>query len=92
MIVTHKKNYTNGDTTGVLQVGWASWDKDRYQSRSIKWAYPDKSGKVSRGAPEIPFDILLDMVMYAADQGELDALPEQTKAAYKKLGARIEQE
>jgi hypothetical protein len=90
MIVTNKKDYSHGDNHGALQVGWASWDKDQYKARSIKWAYPDKSGKTSRGAPEIPFDILLDMVIYAAEQGELDAHPELTKAALEKLKSRVE--
>lgn len=88
MIITSRKDYRDG----ALQVGWASWDKDKYTERSIKYAYPDKSGKTSRGAPEIPFDILLDMVIYAADQGELDAFPDLVKEAYKKLEAGIEPE
>ena len=74
MIPTYVIPYQNGDTKGELRIGWASWDSGNYRSRSIKWAYQDKSGKISRGSPEIPFDILLDMVVLAAAQGELDAV------------------
>ena len=76
--------YRDGD----LRIGWASWDDGSCRARSIKWAYRDKSGKISRGSPEIPFDILLDMVGFAADQGELDGLPE-LKAAADRLSARL---
>ena len=34
--------------------------------------YPDTSGKVSRGCPELPFDILVDMCVLASDQKELE--------------------
>ena len=91
MIPTYKKPYKDGD----LQIGWASWDKDRdtgkhrYQHRSIKYSYPSKNGYISRGAPEIPFDISLDMVALAATQGELDGYPVEVKAAYEALGAVI---
>ena len=85
MIPTLILPYKNGD----LRIGWASWDHGDYKARSIKWAYKDKSGKISRGAPEIPFDILVDMVTFAADQGELDRLPE-LKTAHAKLTARLQ--
>ncbi|MFA6124544.1 hypothetical protein [Sphingomonas sp.] len=41
-------------------------------ARSIKYAYPDASGKISRGSPELPFDILVDMLVLAGDQKEID--------------------
>jgi hypothetical protein len=67
MTPTFKKNYRNGD----LRIGWASWDDGAFQSRSIKYAYPDASGKISRGCPELPFDILVDMVILAQQMGEI---------------------
>ncbi|MGD0109593.1 MAG: hypothetical protein ABSC06_37040 [Rhodopila sp.] len=69
MIPTHVTPYGDGD----LRIGWASWDDGSYQSRSIKYAYRDASGKISRGCPELPFDILVDMVIHAHKQGELSA-------------------
>lgn len=69
MITTHKVPYRNGE----LRIGWASWDDGTMTSRSIKYAYPDASGKISRGSPELPFDILIDMLVLAADQREIDA-------------------
>jgi len=70
MIPTHTEPYQDGETVGELRVGWASWDEG-FQSRSIKWAYPDKSGKISRGCPELPFEVLVDMVIAAKRLGEL---------------------
>ena len=89
MIPTYKKPYRDGD----LQIGWASWDKDQatrkhqYKYRSIKYSYPSKNGCVSRGAPEIPFDIVLDIVVLAADEGELKNYSKEVKAAHEALGA-----
>jgi len=70
MIPTYKIPYRDGE----LRIGWASWDDGSYTARSIKYAYPDASGKISRGSPELPFDILIDMCMLAADQKELKDL------------------
>lgn len=70
MIPTYKIPYRDGE----LRIGWASWDDGSYTARSIKYAYPDGSGKISRGSPEIPFDILADMCLLAAEQKELDDL------------------
>lgn len=81
MIVTFRTPYREGD----LRVGWASWDDGGLTARSIKYAYPDKAGKISRGAPELPFDILTDMVLLAYKQGELS--PEdiaRLKAVFQK--------
>lgn len=78
MITTHKIPYRNGE----LRIGWSSWDDGSLTSRSIKYAYPDASGKISRGSPELPFDVLVDMLVLAADQREIDAaLPSVGAAA-----------
>lgn len=69
MIPTHIIPYRDGE----LRIGWASWDDGDFKNRSIKYAYPDKSGKISRGAPELPFDVLIDMLFLAYNQGELDS-------------------
>ncbi len=73
VIPTFKKPYQHGDTRGELRIGWASWDENQYEARSIKWAYRDRDGKISRGCPEIPLDMLADLVILAQEQGELDA-------------------
>ncbi len=67
MITTYKVPYRDGE----LRIGWASWDNGKYESRSIKYAYRDSSGKISRGSPELSFDVLVDMFLLADDQGEL---------------------
>ena len=67
MIPTHIVPYRDGE----LRIGWASWDDGKYEARSIKYAYPDSSGKISRGSPELSFDVLVDMLLLAAEQREL---------------------
>ena len=56
---------------GDLRIGIASWDAGDFKSRSIKYAYRDQSGKVSRGCPELPFDVLVEMTIVALKQKEL---------------------
>jgi hypothetical protein len=68
MIPTHIEQY-NDDAE--LRIGWSSWDKGAFKERSIKLAYRDASGKISRGCPEVRFDVLVDMVILARRQGEL---------------------
>ena len=67
MVPTFSQAYGLGD----LRIGIASWDKGDFKSRSIKYAYRDKSGKVSRGCPELPFEVLVEMVIVALKQKEL---------------------
>ncbi len=68
MIWDHKIHYRDGE----LRVGVASWDDGSRTERSIKYAYRDKTGKISRGAPELPFYLLADMLKFAIEQNELD--------------------
>ena len=67
MIPITKKIYKHGE----IRIGWASWDKGEYKSKSIKWAYKNRSNKISRGAPEVPFDVLIEMVMFSLKEGAL---------------------
>lgn len=100
MIPTHVIPYRDGE----LRIGWASWDDGSFTARSIKYAYKDASGKISRGSPEIPFDILMDMIDLAVTQGELkphmpsvkqrpkvvtEATKEELVAERKALAARL---
>ena len=85
MIPTYVEKY--GDKAGEeLRIGWASWDDDEFQHRSIKYVYRDTSGKISRGFPELPFDVLVDMVIVALKQGELstEAIEEIRQAIAKR--------
>jgi hypothetical protein len=54
-------------TEGEIRVGWASWDKGDYNSGSVKWAYNDQAGKISRGSPEVPIDVLYAMVKFVKE-------------------------
>jgi hypothetical protein len=67
MVPTFSQPFGAGD----LRIGIASWDKGDFKSRSIKYAYRDRSGKVSRGCPELPFDVLVEMMIVALKQKEL---------------------
>lgn len=78
MITTHKIPFREHDE---LRIGWASWDDGTYKHRSIKFAYRDSSGKISRGSPEVPFDVLVAMVRLAAEQNELDDFMPKTAIA-----------
>jgi len=72
MIPIMKKDYEDEDgIAGEIRIGWASWDEGQYKAKSIKWAYKDKTGKISRGSPEVPFDVLVEMVLFALKNGEL---------------------
>ena len=63
MITLRKKDYEDRwGTKGEIRCGISSWDDGANESSSVKWAYPDKNGKISRGAPEVPIDVLLEMV------------------------------
>ena len=78
--IWHKDYEDEGGTKGEIRIGWASWDEG-HNNKSIKWAYPDSSGKISRGSPEVPFDVLVEMVKYAMEKGELTK--EQIKSLNK---------
>lgn len=41
---------------GQINIGWASWDDGSKTSVSIKYAYPDSRGRISRGSPEIALE------------------------------------
>lgn len=64
--------YNTGEENGEeIRIGWASWDKDEYAHKSIKYVYRDASGKISRGCPELPFNVLVDLVLVAKRHGAL---------------------
>ena len=67
---------------GELRIGWASWDKNKYKVESIKWAYQDKRGHIARSSPEVPFDVLVGMVIFALEE---DRLSKEDIAKIKKL-------
>jgi len=70
-------------TEGEVRIGWASWDKGDHKSASVKWAYPDTNGKVSRGSPEVPIDVLVEMVKQVIAHESF--FPEGDREAVQKL-------
>jgi hypothetical protein len=51
-----------------LRIGIASWDDGSGTSFSIKFAWPDKNGKVSRGG-EFPIEALAQSFSFAVRKG-----------------------
>lgn len=49
-------------TEGEIRCGISSWDDGGNESSSVKWAYPDRNGRVSIRSPEVPIDVLFEMV------------------------------
>ena len=70
-------------TEGEIRVGWASWDSGDHQSGSVKWAYEDKTGKISRGSPEVPIDVLVAMAKMVIKHESF--FPEKDKDAIMEL-------
>ncbi|RDY70850.1 hypothetical protein DXT76_10725, partial [Halobacillus trueperi] len=60
---------------GELRIGWSSWNE---KEQSVKWAYPDKRGSTSIRSPEVPLDILVELLVFALDEGIL-SLEQQHK-------------
>lgn len=77
-------------TEGEIRLGYSSWDEDRVSS-SIKWAYRDRSGKISRGAPEVPIDVLFELVDFTIKNK--DALSKDDERIVdgflSKIGAKV---
>lgn len=55
---------------GQINIGWSSWDEGRKTEVSIKYAYPDSRGRVSRGSPEIALDVFLTMREFFLEKEE----------------------
>jgi hypothetical protein len=56
-----------------LWLGVPSWDPDNKEGKlSIKFAYR-KNGKIPRTAPEVPEEVVTDMVLMLADHGRLSS-------------------
>lgn len=69
MITTKKKVYEEGFSE--LRLGWASWDNGSLTKKSLKYSYKDKNGRISRGSPELPIRVVIDLLIFAAENGEL---------------------
>jgi hypothetical protein len=54
---------------GEMWIGPASFDPSQ---TAIKYAYAGRDGRISRGSPEVSIDLLADMVMFAAEQGQFN--------------------
>ena len=69
MVPIYRKQYEDGE----LLLGWPTWDPTgkMYGEMSVKYSYPRSDGRPSRGSPEIPIRIAVDMVLFAAEHGQL---------------------
>lgn len=69
MITLKKKEYEKGYSE--LRFGIASWDDGSLTAKSLKYAYQDKNGRISRGSPELPIGVVIDLLLFAAENGAL---------------------
>jgi hypothetical protein len=67
-----KKPYvTTGEEADELWLGVPSWDPENKDGKlSIKFAYR-KNGRIPRTAPEVPEDVVADMVVMLAEHGRI---------------------
>lgn len=54
---------------GEIRIGTSSWSET---DQSVKWAYPDRRGRTSLRSPEVPIDVLVEMLIFAFEQELLD--------------------
>ncbi|WP_277680242.1 hypothetical protein [Gracilibacillus dipsosauri] len=58
MKTIYRKPYGKGE----LRIGWSSWNENE---KSVKWAYPDKRGCTSIRSPEVPLNVLVELLTFA---------------------------
>jgi len=58
------------DSSCRVQIGVASWNQPGHNDISVKYAWPDKNGKVTRGG-EVPVEALPQMLELAIRTGHL---------------------
>ncbi len=63
MVPIHREPHREGE----LLLGWPTWDPtgQKYKRMSVKYSYPDRRGRPSRGAPEVPMETLVAMLKVA---------------------------
>ena len=88
MIPKRIKFFTDrGGTKGEIRCGISSWDDGTNKSSSVKWAYRDKNERISIRSPEVPIDVLFEMVDFVcANEAVLSA--EDRKFVEKYLDGR----
>jgi hypothetical protein len=70
-----KQPYSGDEEEAELWLGVPSWDMENENGKlSIKYAYR-KNGRIPRTAPEVPEDVVVDMILMLAQHGRLS--PEQ---------------
>ncbi len=68
MVPIYRKPYDDGE----LLLGWPTWDPTGKDGKmSVKYSYKLKSGRPSRGAPEVPIRIAVDMIIFAGEYNQL---------------------
>lgn len=64
-----KTTITKQYSIGEIRIGTSSWSET---DQSVKWAYPDRRGRISLRSPEVPIDVLIEMLIFAFEQGLID--------------------
>jgi hypothetical protein len=66
MIPEFRKAYQNGE----LRIGKETWNEE---DRSVKWGYQSRNGGISPRNPEVPMNVLCEMMVFALEKGEVSA-------------------
>lgn len=70
MIRIYSRPYSE-EENGELVLGWPSWDPRGEGGRmSVKFCYT-RNGRISRGCPEVPIDVLVDMLIFSNEHDQL---------------------
>jgi hypothetical protein len=80
MVPIYREDFEDGE----LLLGWPTWDSTgkKWGQMSVKYRYPGKDGRPSRGAPEVSMSALVGMVKLAVKHG---ALSGQATADLRKI-------
>jgi len=68
--------------SGELWIGRASFDESL---TAVKYAYPGKDQRISRGSPEVTIEVLADMAIFAAHNNQFNN--SQKRGLLDSLGA-----
>ena len=71
-MIVEKKWPARIDSSCEIRVGVASWSQHGKNDMSVKFAWPDKNGKVTRGG-EVPIEAIPQMLEAAIESGYLKA-------------------
>ncbi len=73
-MITEVEEVARIDANCLIRIGVASWNRPGGNEISVKYAWPDKNGKVTRGG-EVPVEALPQMFELALKTRHLELRP-----------------